>query len=332
MDRVIIVTGACGHLGNTLVKKLLERGETVRGLVRAGSDVRIFEGYGVELYNGDICDYDSLEDIFDVPSGAETIVIHTAGIVSTTSENSDLTRRVNIGGTANIIERCFHHRIKRLIYTSSVHAIEERADGVMVREFESFNPEKVVGVYAKTKAEASQLVVESAEKGMDTVILHPSGIIGPYDYGCGHTTQLIRDYLEDKLWVIVEGGYDFVDVRDVADGIISSIDRGERGGCYILSGRYISVKQLISVLSRITGKKEIKITIPMTIAKITAPLSELYYRIRGQKPMYSIYSLYTLTRNTKFSNEKAERELGFKSRDIEESLRDTVDWIIRKGS
>lgn len=326
MDRIILVTGAAGHLGNVLVKRLLNKGEQVRGLVRSMPGKEVYEGYDVELYEGDVCKYESLEAAFIVPEGIDLIVVHAAGIVSTTSEDSEKVRQVNVEGTRNIIDRCINHGVKRMIYTSSVHAIPEEGKD-LIEEVRSFDPEKVKGVYAKTKAEASQLVLDSQKKGLKYVMIHPSGIIGPEDYRCGHTTQLILDYLRGRLWATVEGGYDFVDVRDVADGIISAIDRAREGESYIFSGHYVSVKEFISLLSKLSGKADILHRIPMVLAKLTAPISELYYKLRKQKPLYSSYSLYTLTSNSNFSNKKACEELGFRPREIEESIKDTLSWI-----
>lgn len=327
MDRIVLVTGASGHLGNVLVKRLSDRGEKVRGLVRKMPEKEVYKGYEVELYEGDVCKYESLEFAFTVPEGMELIVVHTAGIVSTTSEDRERVRQVNVGGTQNVVNRCIEHGAKRMVYISSVHAIEERGKAGEIGEVESFNPRKVKGVYAKTKAEASQLILDSCGKGPEFVLVHPSGIIGPGDYRCGHTTQLVLDYLRGRLWAIVEGGYDFVDVRDVADGVISAIDNGRAGESYILSGHYIGVGEFISLLSKFSGRPDIVRRIPMAIAKLTAPISELYYKLRKQKPLYSSYSLYTLTSNSNFSNKKARTELGFEPRDIEETLRDTIDWI-----
>lgn len=327
MDRIILVTGAAGHLGNVLVKRLLDKGEKVRGLVRRIPEKEVYEGYDIELYEGDVCKYESLESAFTVPEGMELIVVHTAGIVSTTSEDRERVKQVNVGGTQNVVNRCIEHGAKRMVHISSVHAIEEQGKVVEIGESESFNPKKVKGVYAKTKAEASQLILDSCGKGPEFVIVHPSGIIGPEDYRCGHTTQLVLDYLRGRLWAIVEGGYDFVDVRDVADGVISAIDKGKAGECYILSGHYISVGEFISLLSKASGRPDIVRRIPMAIAKLTAPISELYYKLRKQKPLYSSYSLHTLTSNSNFSNKKARTELDFKPREMENTVVDTVKWI-----
>lgn len=328
MKRLFIVTGAYGHLGNTLIKKLTAAGEQVRGLVLPGDRSEALDGCEVELVRGNICDYNSLEKLFCGLEGREVIVIHTAGIVTIATKHQEIVHKVNVKGTENIIGKCLEHKVKRLIYISSVHAIPEVPGRGLIREIESFNPANVRGLYAKTKSEASQLVLDSIRKGLDAVIIHPSGIIGPQDYSNGHTTQMFRDYLDGRLTALVNGGYDFVDVRDVADGIIAAIDRAKCGESFILSGRYFSVPQLMSLLSEVSGKRRIRTVLPMVFAKMTAPLSELYYKLLRQKPLYTSYSLYTLVSNSNFSHKKAEAALGYHTRDMRETLKDTVDWLV----
>ena len=202
----------------------------------------------------------------------------------------------------------------------------------IITEIKHFNKDDVTGEYAKSKAEAAEYVLNAVkEKGLDAVVLHPSGIIGPGDFGRSHLTQMITDYANGRLSACVRGGYDFVDVRDVADGVISACEKGKSGECYILSNKYISVKELLDDISVAANVKKIKTVLPMWFAKVTAPLSEMYYKILKQPPLYTKYSLYTLTANANFSNEKAKRELGFSTRNIMDTLRDTVSWLREKG-
>ena len=139
------------------------------------------------------------------------------------------------------------------------------------------------------------------------------------------------DYLDGRLTAGVRGGYDFVDVRDVANGIISALDSEKCGGCYILSGGYHSVRELLDGLHRASGRKPIRTYLPIWFATMTAPLAEAWYKMLRQPPLYTRYSLYTLQSNGIFSNEKSQRELGFTARPLMETLQDTVEWLTRKG-
>ena len=336
--RLYVITGATGHLGNGLLWLLQQRKAPVKIRIMAlpGEDVSALSPYQeIEIVRGDVCDYDSLISAFDGRSAGiqpqETAVIHCAGVVSIYKKDDGTARRVNVEGTANVIEACRVLGIGRLLYVSSVHALTEAAHGGVMREQSRMEPAKVVGLYAKTKAEASNLVLDAARNGLDAVVVHPAGIIGPLDPGCTHSTQLVLEYLKGGLRIAVPGGYNFVDVRDVAQGILSAVERGKSGQCYILSGRYISVKEILATLFDITGLHKCKLLVPMFLAKLAAPFSELHYRRIRKKPLFTGYSLYTLGANSNFDHSRATRELGFRPRPIRDSLADTVTYLKSHG-
>ena len=157
-----------------------------------------------------------------------------------------------------MVDLCENIWGKKLIYVSTVHAIPEKEKGEVIIEISDFNPDEVVGLYAKTKSEATTYVLAAARKGLNASVVHPSGISGPYDYGNGHLTTLVIDYCKNWLVAGIKGGYDFVDVRDVAQGIISCCTKGSSGECYILSNKYFTVQEILFMLHKITGKKEVK--------------------------------------------------------------------------
>ncbi len=327
MKKIIyIVTGAAGHLGSTVVRKLLALGKTIRTLVLP-HEMHKNDLIGTEIYEGDVCNEESLEPLFATQDGEELIVIHCAGIVSIASGYHKIVYDVNVSGTRNVVDCCIKHHVKKLVYVSSVHAIPEKPKGEIITEISHFDPDQVVGLYAKTKSEATQIVLNAAAEGLDASVVHPSGICGPYDYGRGHITQLFKDYYKGSLTAAVKGGYDFCDVRDVADGIISCVENGKQGECYILSGKYYSIPDMLEYFHEITGKKPIKTYLPLWFAKLTAPLAEVYYKILRQPPLYTSYSLYTLETNANFSNEKAKSWLGYHVRPITDTIKDMMNWM-----
>ncbi|MEW6081347.1 MAG: NAD-dependent epimerase/dehydratase family protein [Bacillota bacterium] len=325
MSELFLVTGAAGHLGGTIVKKLLERGKKVRALVLPGEKY-IPEGVS-EIFFGDVCDVNSIEPAFVYNENESLIVIHCAGIVSIASKYNQSVYDVNVIGTKNVVDLCEMHKIFKLVYVSSVHALPEKRNPEIVREASCFKPDDVVGLYAKTKSEATSYVLTAAGRGLNASVVHPSGITGPFDYGRGHLTTLIIDYCKRRLTAGMNGGYDFVDVRDVADGIVSACEKGRKGECYILSNKFFTVREMLHMLHKITGNKEIKTFLPLWFVKVTAPLAELYYKILKQKPLYTVYSIYTLNTNAQFSHEKATRELDYTTRDMYETLTDTINWL-----
>ncbi|MEG0752154.1 MAG: NAD-dependent epimerase/dehydratase family protein [Oscillospiraceae bacterium] len=330
MGIVYLITGIAGYLGGQVARDLVAGGKRVRGLIMQGDLGRAYVPESVELFEGDVRDKSSCEAFFD--TGADdAVVIHAAGIVSIASKYDQRVWDVNVGGTKNIIDLCISHRVKKLIHVSTVHAISERPQGEVICETNHFDPDSVVGLYAKTKAEATAYVLSAAKRQLNASVVHPSGICGPGDHGRGYITQLIVDYSSGGLTAGVKGGYDFVDVRDVASGIISCIERGRRGECYILSNRYVSVPEMLNLFSSLTGRHKIHTMLPLWFAKLTAPLAEVYYKMLHQPPLYTTYSMYTLQSNASFSHEKATRELGYTVRPFEQTISDTFAWLEKEG-
>ncbi len=324
MKKLYIITGAKGHLASTIIKYLREEDCEIRGLVLpreyAVSDER------VTYYDGDVTDIASLQEIFSDIEDKETIVIHAAGIISIAEKVTPGLYNVNVGGTENIISKCIESNVKRLVYVSSVHAIPEKNDNATIEEVSVFSKDLVVGAYASTKAEATRRVLEAAENKLDTVVVHPSGIIGPYDGGNNHMVQLIDMYVSGKLPAGVIGGYDFVDVRDVAKGCIAAAEKGKRGDCYILSNRYFTVKELLECMRIISGGKK-KVCLPLSLAGAFVPMFEWIAKKTDTRPLYTKYALYTLSSNGHFSHDKATAELGYKPRDMILTLKDTIQWL-----
>lgn len=333
LKRIFIITGANGFLGNNIVRKLVENKDNeVRALVLPEDKTNSLDGLNCAIYKGDVADKDSLDHIFEIKeTNAELYVIHCAAIVYIKSKYNPIVYEVNVNGTKNIIEKVLETKAK-LVYVSSVHAITEKPNNEVITEIKNFDPDRVEGQYAKTKAKIAKYVLEIVEKkGLNACIVHPSGIIGPNDFGNSHLTQLIIDAANGRLKACVKGGYDFVDVRDVAGGIINACYKGKSGECYILSNRYVEIKELLDMVSEAGNTKRIKTILPMWVAKLTAPLSEMYYTLLKQAPLYTKYSLYTLESNSNFSNEKAKKELGYKNRDLRETVQNTVEWLKENG-
>ena len=329
MKRIYIVTGASGFLGNNIIR-MLEHDDNaeVRAFVLNGESISSLNNLKCSIYYGDVTKADTLNSVFDGCDGVEIFVIHCAAVVYIKSKYNSRVYDVNVNGTKNIVDKVLEYNAK-LIYVSSVHAIPEKSDGNLISEVSIFNPDDVVGLYAKTKAEAARYVMDSVkDKGLNACIVHPSGILGPYDFSNSHLTALVREIVRGKLPMCVKGGYDFVDVRDVAKGIIMACDKGKMGECYIMSGEFASIKKLADLVCDVVGKKRIKVVLPIMIAKIVAPFYEMYYNVKGKTPLFTKYSLYTLSSNSNFSNEKAKRDLGFVTRDITDTVRDMVMWIL----
>ena len=324
-----IVIGGLGHLGLTVSKMLAEQGKDVI-IFDLNIPSEHHELGNIDFHYGNITKLEDLDLLIKALEGP-VYVIHCASIVSISSAANPQIYSVNVTGTKNIVRVCSSRKVKRLVYVSSVHALEEKPHGTEIKEQETFSYNKVKGHYAKTKARASQIVLDATRKGLNAVIVHPSGIIGPNDFNIGHTTRLIVDYLNGDLKVAVKGGYDFVDVRDVASGIINALELGKNGQSYILSNKFFPLYILLGTLSKVSAQKPIKTYLPMWFIRPLAPIAELYYKARKVKPLFTPYSLYTLKSNAKFSHQKADEELSYSTRPLEETLKDTIDWLWSHG-
>lgn len=328
MKTIYLVTGAAGNLGGNIVHELVQKGKSVRALVLPGDTAARLLPEGIETVEGDVLNRDDLKRFFDLPEGHESIVIHTAAIVTTDGEYSRKARDVNVNGTKNILEYCLSHNVKKLIYTSSTGAIPEPPQGRPVLEVSDFDPEKVVGFYAKTKAEASQLVADAVrEKKLNGSIVFPTAICGPGDYAFGYVTQLLADIANEKMPAGIVGGFNAADVRDIAHGVILCAEKAAAGANYILGNAFVSVKDLFHKTHLLTGAKEIKLMVPLWLARLALPFFALYYRIRRSKPLFTSYALYNLTRNNNFCSDKAQQELGYKTRPFSETIEDILLWL-----
>lgn len=319
-----LVTGATGHVGNVLVRKLLERGESVRALILPGESRVSLRGLDVEAVEGDVLNLDSL---FRSMQGVRGI-FHLAGVISIMPGPNPMVRKVNVEGTKNVLGAAMTRGIK-MIYTSSIHAIQRVEEGV-IDENLPYDLNNPYGAYDRSKAEATLEVLRAAHAGLEAVVTCPTGVIGPYDFRGSMMGAVIHDAATAKPTLYVDGAYNFVDVRDVAEGLISAAENGRRGESYILSGQKISVRYLLETVREITGRHFFQLKIPFDLAKFATLFTPLYYRFAKETPRFTPYALEVLRSNSNISHAKATRELSYSPRSLYESLSDTVKWFLEK--
>jgi dihydroflavonol-4-reductase len=320
-----LVTGATGHLGNVLVRKLLKRGEKVRTMILPGECRESISDLNIEATEGDVLDVDSIIQSMRGVRG----VFHLAGVISIMPGANPLMRKVNVEGTKNILQAAMEKGIKKLIYTSSIHAIQ-RVEKGMIDENVPYDMNNPYGAYDRSKAEATLEVLNASRSGLDAIVTCPTGVIGPYDFRRSMMGALIHDAATAKPTLYVDGAYDFVDVRDVANGLIAAAEDGKRGESYILSGQKISVRYLLETVREITGRNFFQMKIPFNLAKLAALFTPIYYQLANATPRFTPYSLEVLQSNSNISHAKATRELGYSPRLLPESIRDTVKWFLDK--
>jgi dihydroflavonol-4-reductase len=253
-------------------------------------------------------------------------VFHLAGVISIVKGKNELMKRVNISGTKNVLDAARACHVPRVVYVSSVHAFTEPPEGREINEKTPVDPSRVLGDYAKTKAEATLYAREAASAGLNVVIVHPTGVIGPYEFKNSHTGAMVKGMMGKKYPMKFGGRYDFVDVRDVAAGILLAAEKGKAGESYILGGSSISVGELFEIIARLCGFKPPKLSAPVWLIKAIAPMAENWAKLRGRTPTFTPYSLQTLLSNSNISSAKARSELGYAPRPIAATLADCVRW------
>jgi dihydroflavonol-4-reductase len=321
---MVLVTGAAGHLGCALTRELLDRGEKVRGYVLPDEDLTSLNGMPLQIIKGNVLDREALKAAVE---GVD-VVYHLAGIISIMPGRNELMRQVNVVGTGNVARAAREAGVRRMVYVSSIHALCRPPEGTAIDEAVRFDPHSAAGEYDQTKAEASLAVLGEVAKGLDAVLICPTGIIGPYYLrGGSPMSSQIRKWMKPGWHVTINGHFDFVDVRDVARGMILAGQKGRTGETYIIRGQRISVAELVQMVRDETGLKGLSVFVPFRLAFMAASLATLHSRLWRKKVQFTRYALETLASNSIICGEKAKRELGYEPRQMRETMHDTVRWL-----
>ena len=332
-NTVYLVTSAAGFMGGIVVRKLLERGERVRAFVLKGDPAVQYVPKEAEIFEGDVCDKESLERFFAVPEGVETVCLHIASLVSVSPEYNQKVMDVNVGGCRNIIDCCVNHsECKKLVYVSSTGAIPELPKGQKITEVDHFDPKAVLGCYSESKAMATQLVLDAVrDYELSACVVHPSGIMGPGDNAVGETTGTVIKIINGEMPAGIAGSFNLCDARDLADGIIAAADKGRMGECYILANDAVTFRDFAAILAEEAGIKPMHTFLPIWAANAMAKMMEAQAKRQGTKPLMTTFSVYNLARNNDFDSSKARRELGYTTRSYRETMRDEIAWLKETG-
>jgi dihydroflavonol-4-reductase len=315
----VAVTGASGHIGNCLVRELKKQGAVIRVLVH---NFRCdLDEMDVELIPGNLREPESL---IPLCKGVD-VVFHLAAQIAIENRSSGQVYETNVTGTKNMIKAANYGGAKKFIHFSSIHAFQIGSPGQLLDESRSL-VETNKTIYEFTKAEGEREVMKAVKEGLDAVILNPTAVIGPFDHRGSLLGQALLKIYQNKLPFLVSGGYNWVDVRDVVSASIQAIESGRKGEKYILSGEYCTLRELSEIISKISGCK-IPVNVPVSLARMACPFFQIYSSVTKKEPLYTYQSLNILVNSpVNISNAKAQKELRYEPRPLEQTLSDTFNW------
>jgi dihydroflavonol-4-reductase len=323
---LVAVTGATGHIGANLVRSLSTRGIRPRVLVHQRSRAAL-EGLAVDEFAGDVADPQSLLKLFD---GVD-LVYHLAAKISLDDREKAVVRATNVGGVRNVVAACLQQRVRRLVHFSSIHALSTLPKAQRVEETRPLVTDEHVPPYDRSKADGEREIKEGLDRGLDVVTVNPTGVTGPNDFGPSHMGELVLDLFHGRLPGIVDGGFNWVDVRDVAEAAIAAGERGRTGERYLLSGFRATIAEVCAILESQGGAKTPRMVAPIWLARGAAPFAVGWARLRGRRPLFNGASLHALRNHHDVSHEKAQRELGFNPRGVRESIVDAIASFRARG-
>jgi dihydroflavonol-4-reductase len=322
----VALTGAAGHLGAAILQELTGRNIPLKALIR-DNDTRSCADLPVEIIKGDMLYNGVLSNLMQ---DCDT-VIHSAALISVNGDPKGLVHKTNVAGTQLAIDNALQAGIKRFIHISSIHAYRQKPSQEILDEQREPVTENAFA-YDRSKQAGKEIALAANNRGMEVIVIHPTSIIGPYDFKPSLMGKVLIDLYKGKLPFIFNGGFDFCDCRDVAMAIVNATNMGTPGEAYLLSGKWHSLKQLAQFLSAAALKKINPVALSLTTAKLGLPIIKLIAAIQKKEPLYTVEALDALfTGNRLISSEKACAALGYTPRPFQETVYDTILWFKNNG-
>jgi dihydroflavonol-4-reductase len=311
-------------VGANLVRALLERGWTVRALVRAAAPS--LDGLDVQLVRGDLF----VPELMDAMRGSDA-VFHVAAMYSLWRRDRAAVMRTNVEGTRLVLGAARRAGVPRVVHTSSVAAIGVRADGEPADETYQSEREDLIGAYKRSKYDAECEVRRAIDAGQDIVVVNPTTPIGPWDAKPTPTGEILVRFLTGRMPAFVDTGLNLIDVRDVATGHILAYERGRAGERYILGNENITLHGLLERLAAITGRSAPATRLPAVIPLAYAALSEFVLSPLGIPGDVPFEGVRMARQRMYYRTAKAERTLGLVPGSVTRALRDAVHWFEENG-
>ncbi len=325
----VLLTGASGFVGSAVARRLLAEGQSVRVLLRAGSDHRNIAELPVETINGDLLNHASLRTAL---SGCKSL-FHVAADYRLWARDPSEIYKTNVDGTTSLMLAALEAGVERVVYTSSVATLGLNKDRSPANESTPVGLQDMIGHYKRSKYLAEQKVLEMVDQhGLPAVIVNPSTPVGPRDIKPTPTGKMIVDAASNRIPAYVDTGLNLVHVDDVAEGHWLAYRLGQVGERYILGNENLTLKQILKKVSYIAGSREPYLKIPHAIPLVAAYLAETWVGLIGKgEPAVSIDSVKMAKKYMFFSIDKARQELGFSPQPVDGALRASIEWFQQNG-
>lgn len=325
----IFITGASGFIGSAVLRRLIQAGHTVKAMVRQNSDRRNFAGLAVETVTGDLTDPHSLAKGL---RGCEGL-FHVAADYRIWVPNPALMYETNVTGTRYIMLAALKAGVQRIVYTSSVATLGLTPDGTPAHEETPSALDDMIGHYKRSKYLAEVEVKRLVEgENLPVIIVNPSTPIGPRDIKPTPTGHMIIDAAAGRMPAYVDTGLNLVHVDDVAEGHLLAFERGIPGRRYILGGENWTLKEILSRIALIIGRPAPRLRLPHNLIMPIAYLFEGWARLVGsERPRISVDGVRLAKKRMYFSSRRAQHELGYQIRPVDEAFQDAVDWFFQNG-
>jgi dihydroflavonol-4-reductase len=323
----VLVTGASGFLGSAVLRKVIERGFEARALVRPNSPRANLSGLPCEIAVGDVRDRPAMSAALrDV-----RYLFHVAADYRLWARDPDEIIRNNRDGTRLVMEAAHGAGVERIVYTSSVAALKPRADGSDADERDRADMQSAIGAYKKSKVAAERVVEELIAQGLPAVIVSPSTPIGQRDIRPTPTGRIIVEAARGHMPAYVETGLNLVHVDDVAEAHVLALTKGCIGENYILGGHNVMLKDMLTEIARLVGRKPPRWSLPRVPLYPPAYIAEMLARLTRKEPMLTVDALKMAQHKMFFSSAKAKQELGHSTRPWRLALADAVNWFKVSG-
>jgi dihydroflavonol-4-reductase len=321
----VLVTGATGLVGSAVARELASRGHAVRALVRATSDLGALDGVGAEIARGDALDPEAVARAL---AGCDAVV-HTAGLVSFRPEDRGRVEAVNAGGTKVVLGAALAAGVARAVYTSSTSVVGGSRTPAVADEGTPSNAEALGIPYFVSKLRGEEAALALAARGLPVVVVRPGYVLGPGG-GPGTSAATVLAIARRRVPAYVEGGTSFCDVRDVARGHADALERGRAGELYLLGGHNLTTTDFVVGVATAAGVPPPR-RIPYAAALAFAAVPALLARLGGPRARMGPDVIRSSALYTWVTSARAQRELGYAFRPVEDTIRDTLRYYLAKG-